>query len=179
MADDSLQRRRYAALLLVHGRCALSSRSLCCLRVQIAWLLCVVDRLHRLRGVHHWRHLLCIDTLIGIWRRRRYLWCRAIHRVVHWLGLHRRLLAILIHLHGLHGRGSLGLHLSCLLGLCLLLAHRLGLLLLLYTGCRRMTAGSSLEIHWWHKRAGELLLCDEGMHLGLLWRPSLKGIQIE
>lgn len=53
-----------------------------------------------------------------------------------------------------------------------LLAERFGLLLLLGTWGRRSVAAAGFDVHRWDEWTSELLLCDERMELGLLWRPS-------
>jgi hypothetical protein len=92
-------------------------------------------------------------------------------------------LLILVHLHGIGGlRCSvllrLGLNLGSL-GSLPLFADGLRLLLLLNARCWWSSGRRRLEIHGWHKRLCELLLRDEWMQLGLLWRPALQRIDMK
>ena len=90
---------------------------------------------------------------------------------------------ILVHLHGIGGlRCSillcLGLNLGSL-GSLPLFADGLRLLLLLNARCWWSSGSRRLEIHGWHKRLCELLLRDEWMQLGLLWRPALQRVDVK
>lgn len=90
---------------------------------------------------------------------------------------------VLIHLHGIGGlRRSvllrLGLNLGSL-GSLPLLADGLGLLLLLNTGSWGTSRSRSFEVHGRHKWLCELLLRNERMQLGLLWRPTLQWVDVE
>ncbi len=77
---------------------------------------------------------------------------------------------VLIHLHCIRtlcGGLSMG---------CSLLTRSFRLLLLLDTWWDSLVQRSILQVHWWHEWSSELLLCDEGMQLGLLGRPALERV---
>lgn len=163
------------SLLLIHSRCALASSACSGLSIQRLLRMTVALLL--------WQHPHCRRRICGlgrIWRRLSRL-IRGIDVIVY---RRRRLrLLILVHLHSVGGlRCSVLLCLSLDLGSLRslpLLADGLSLLLLLHTRGRGTSRRRSLEIHGWHKGLCELLLCNEGMQLGLLWRPALQGVYVE
>jgi hypothetical protein len=182
MADYSLQSGRDAgrSLLLVHCRCALSPGPRSCLSIQILRLIVLARLLRR----HH-AHLLPVRrrSLCGVWwRSAAMIWTVHVVVVVHVRLRMRTLRSVLAHLQVsicrmLSSLSLLGCH-GLLLRLLALSAHALKPLLFLHSWCWR-TAGARLQRHGWHKRAGELRLCDEGMQLRLSRRPTLERIEVK
>jgi hypothetical protein len=182
MADYSLQSGRDAgrSLLLVHCRCALSPGPRSCLSIQILRLIVLARLLRR----HH-AHLLPVRrrSLCGVWwRSAAMIWTVHVVVVVHVRLRMRTLRSVLAHLQVsicrmLSSLSLLGCH-GLLLRLLALSAHSLKPLLFLHSWCWR-TAGARLQRHGWHKRAGELRLCDEGMQLRLSRRPTLERIEVK
>lgn len=85
---------------------------------------------------------------------------------------------VLVHLHcicGLCGRLRLRL---C--GLCSpLFTRSLRLLLLLDPRCDGLVQIRIFQIHGRYERLGKLLLRDEGVKFGLLWRPPFEWIDLQ
>jgi len=141
----SLNGLGYPALLLLHRRGPLATRSCCGLRIEIL-LRSVLCPSHLARTLLHHTHLMTVARWLGrIWWRRCLL-MRSVHVVVHRWRLSNSTWAVLAHLHirsvcivrcRLMSLYLRRLHLSLSLGLCLsglssLLTDKLSFLLLPY-----------------------------------------------
>ena len=196
MTCHPLNSLRDSSLLLIHCRGALSAcPSGGLLEVDVllggGWVgACRAGDL--LGGMDH-GHLLLLAVSSGGGRIRwgrglllllLLLLCRwRIHVAacsVHWGGgaAHGASLGVVVHLHVCVCGLSCGLSLD-LGGLGTLLAEGFGLLLLLDAWRRGFVSSGCFEIWWGLEGAGQLGLCDEGVLLGLLGRPPLKGIDIQ
>lgn len=163
MASDPLDCSRNTSALRIHGGGTLPACPGCRLRVE-ALRRSILLRLRRL--ARNQVHLMAVSRRLCRVRR----WCALlVHSVVHGWSLRVGRLMELVHLYRV---GILHLSRLC----CSLFAGSLSLLLLLNTRSDGLVERRVLQVHWRHKRPGELLLSDKRMQLGLLGRPPLQGI---